>query len=188
MSQTGLLATQSRTWPSSSRLHRSRLRRSNTSCPGRQLLPHPFRWLQCPNLLVAEGGPLRPPLLPRCICSSLQKKRCGAGRRQAAPPVLAPVKPGGERKSKRPRAVFSISGSQEGMESRGWTNTRSHSSSSLASRQQRAVRERHQRPYSRTLCQTMEPGKRCTAHSDPSSVHPRARSLRSTSLPHLYGV
>ncbi len=48
----------------------------------------------------------------------------------------------------------------------------------------RAVREHHQRPYSRTLCQTMEPGKRCTAHSDPASVRPRAGSLRSTSLPH----
>ncbi len=82
------------------------------------------------------------------------------------------------------RAVFSVSGSQEGMESHGRTNTGSHSSSSLASRQQQAVREHHQSPYSRTLCQTMEPGKCCTAHSDPSLVRPRAGSLHSTSLPH----
>ncbi len=34
-------ATQPVTWPSSSRLHRSRLRRSNTSCLGGQLLPPP---------------------------------------------------------------------------------------------------------------------------------------------------
>ncbi len=34
-------ATQPVTWPSSSRLHRSRLRRSNTSCLGGQLLPYP---------------------------------------------------------------------------------------------------------------------------------------------------
>ncbi len=34
-------ATQPVTWPSSSRLHRSRLRRSNTFCLGGQLLPSP---------------------------------------------------------------------------------------------------------------------------------------------------
>ncbi len=38
-------ATQPVTWPSSSRLHRSRLRRSNTSCLGGQLLPPPIRQL-----------------------------------------------------------------------------------------------------------------------------------------------
>ncbi len=64
-------ATQSRTWPRSSWLHRSRLRRSNTSCPGRQLLPPPVRQLQRPCLLVVKAGPLRPPLLPRCICNSI---------------------------------------------------------------------------------------------------------------------
>ncbi len=41
-------ATQPVTWPSSSRLHRSRLRRSNTSCLGGQLLPPPVRRLQLP--------------------------------------------------------------------------------------------------------------------------------------------
>ncbi len=39
-------ATQLVTWPSSSRLHRSRLRRSNTSCLGGQLLPPPVHRLQ----------------------------------------------------------------------------------------------------------------------------------------------
>ncbi len=34
---------------------------------------------------AASTRPLRPPLLLRCICSSLQKQRCGAGRRQAIP-------------------------------------------------------------------------------------------------------
>ncbi len=161
-----------------------------------------------------RGRPLRPSLLPHRIRSSLQKPCRWAGRRQAAPPVLAPIKPGGERKSKRPQdgwprgkedcfrrwwmhlslprrragrrifglkkkkkksrqeAVLSASGSQEGMERHGRTNTGPHSSPSLASRQQWAVRERHQRPYSRTLCQTVEPGKCCTAHSDPSLVRP----------------
>ncbi len=51
-------------------------------------------------------------------------------------------------KKSRQEAVLSASGSQEGMESHGWTNTGPHSSPSLASRQQWAVRERHQRPYS----------------------------------------
>ncbi len=80
-------ATQSRTQPSSFQLHRRRLRRSNTSCPGGQPLPPPVRRLQRPGLLVAEGSPLHPPLLPSCIHNSLQKQRRGAGRRQAGPPV-----------------------------------------------------------------------------------------------------
>ncbi len=67
-------ATQPVTWPSSSWLHRSRLRRSNTSCLGGQL-PAPTRPpVAAPNLLVAEGGPLHPPLLPHRIRSSLQKR------------------------------------------------------------------------------------------------------------------
>ncbi len=57
-------ATQPVTWPSSSRLHRSRLRRSNTSCLGGQLLPPPVRRVAAPSLLVTEGGPLHPPPLP----------------------------------------------------------------------------------------------------------------------------
>ncbi len=57
-------ATRWRTSPSSSPLHRSRLRQSGTSCPGRQR--------QCLGLLVAEGGPLPPPPLPHSRRSSLQ--------------------------------------------------------------------------------------------------------------------
>ncbi len=65
-------ATRWRTSPSSSPLRRSRLRQSGTSCPGVQLLPPPGRRRQCLGLLVAEGGPLPPPPLPRSRRSSLQ--------------------------------------------------------------------------------------------------------------------
>ncbi len=65
-------ATRWRTSPSSSPLHRSRLRQSGTSCPGVQLLPPPGRRRQCLGLLVPEGGPLPPPPLPRSRRSSLQ--------------------------------------------------------------------------------------------------------------------
>ncbi len=65
-------ATRWRTSPSSSPLHRSRLRQSGTSCPSVQLLPPPGRRRQCLGLLVAEGGPLPPPPLPRSRRSSLQ--------------------------------------------------------------------------------------------------------------------
>ncbi len=87
------------------------------------------------------------------------------------------------------RAVSSISGFQEDTKRCGWAKPGSHSSSSVASTQQQAVRERYQRPYSCSLCPTVEPGKRCTTHSNPASVHPQkssaqAGSLRSTSLPH----
>ncbi len=66
-------ATRWRTSPSSSPLHRSRLRQSGTSCPGVQLLPPPGRRRLCLGLLVAEGGPLPPPPppLPRSRRSSL---------------------------------------------------------------------------------------------------------------------
>ncbi len=57
----------SRAVPSSFRQHRSRLRRSNTSCAGGNLLL-PL-WLQPLSLLVAVGAPLRPPPLPRCSSS-----------------------------------------------------------------------------------------------------------------------
>ncbi len=67
-----IVLTRWRTSPSSSPLHRSRLRQSGTSCPGVQLLPPPGRWRQCLGLLVAEVGPLPPPPLPRSRHSSLQ--------------------------------------------------------------------------------------------------------------------
>ncbi len=50
-------ATQPVTWPSSSRLHRSRLRRSNTSCLGGQLLPPPVRRLQRPACSSPRAAP-----------------------------------------------------------------------------------------------------------------------------------
>ncbi len=57
-------ATLSRVVPSSFRQHRSRLRRSNTSCAGGNPLLLPLR-LQPLSLLVAVGAPLWPPPLPR---------------------------------------------------------------------------------------------------------------------------
>ncbi|RXN21499.1 interferon-induced very large GTPase 1-like protein [Labeo rohita] len=57
--------------PSSFPPHRSRLRPSDTSCPGVQLLPPPGRRRQHLSLLVAEGGPLPLPSLPRSHRSSL---------------------------------------------------------------------------------------------------------------------
>uniref|UniRef100_A0A9J7XN51 Uncharacterized protein n=1 Tax=Cyprinus carpio carpio TaxID=630221 RepID=A0A9J7XN51_CYPCA len=78
------------------------------------------------------------------------------------------------------RVVFSISGSQEGMESHGRPNIRPQSSSSFTCW-----------PYSCTLSQPVEPGKRCTAHSDTSPVCSQAAqvgSLCSTLLPNCgYG-
>ncbi len=57
-------ATLSRAVPSSFRQHRSRLRRSNTSCAGGNPLLLPLR-LQPLSLLVDVGAPLWPPPLPR---------------------------------------------------------------------------------------------------------------------------
>ncbi len=57
-------ATLSRAVPSSFRQHRSRLRRSSTSCAGGNPLLLPL-WLQPLSLLVAVAAPLWPPLLPR---------------------------------------------------------------------------------------------------------------------------
>ncbi len=57
-------ATRSRTLPSSSRLYRSSLRRSVTSCHGGPLL-HPLHRRQHLSLLVAEGDSLRLPPLQR---------------------------------------------------------------------------------------------------------------------------
>ncbi len=87
------------------------------------------------------------------------------------------------------RAVSVISGSEEGSESSGRSKTSPLSStSSVASGQQCAVRDGHP-SLSCTPCPTVEPGKCCTAHSDPATGRlpkraRRAASLRSTSLPH----
>ncbi len=58
-------ATLLRAVPSSFRQHRSRLRRSSTSCAGGNPLLLPLR-LQPLSLLIAMGAPLWPPPLPRC--------------------------------------------------------------------------------------------------------------------------
>ncbi len=195
-------ATRWRTSPSSSPLHRSRLRQSGTSCPGTQLLPPPGR---------------------SCAADA------AASSKAAAPPVQAPAKPGGKRRSKRrprdgddcssgdgerttpsprgglggesfvsffsatgltvngtqnldKRAVSSISGSPQGTGGCERVNLESHSPSSLASEQLWVVREGDQSHYSRTLCRNA--GK-CITHADPASDRQRdARggSLRSPSL------
>ncbi len=68
-------ATQPVTWPSSSRLHRSRLRRSNTSCLGRQLLPPPVRQLQRPACSSPRAAPC---VHPRSRTASAAAFKCGA--------------------------------------------------------------------------------------------------------------
>ncbi len=64
-------ATLSRAVPSSFRQHRSRLRRSSTSCAGGNPLLLPLR-LQPLSLLVAVGAPLWPPPLPRRASPQVQ--------------------------------------------------------------------------------------------------------------------
>ncbi len=54
------LATKPATWPSSSKLHRSRLRRYNMSCLGGQLLPPPVRRLQRPACSLPRAAPCVP--------------------------------------------------------------------------------------------------------------------------------
>ncbi len=68
-------ATQPVTWPSSSRLHRSRVRRSNMSCLGGQLLPPPVRQLQHPACSSLRAAPC---VHPRSRTASVAafKKRC----------------------------------------------------------------------------------------------------------------
>ncbi len=94
-------ATLSRAVPSSFRQHRSRLRRSSTSCAGGNPLLLPPR-LQPLSLLVAVGAPLWPPPAPTPRQQPSTVRRRGAGHRQDAQPVQAPARPGGKRKCKRP--------------------------------------------------------------------------------------
>ncbi len=84
--------TLSRAMPSSFWQHIGRLRRSNTSCAGGNLLL-PLR-LQTLSLLVAVGASMQQ--------QPFTRRRHGASRRQDAQPVQAPAKPGGKRKCKRP--------------------------------------------------------------------------------------
>ncbi len=115
--------------PSSSPLHRSRLRPSNTPCPGMHLLPPPGHQQQHLSLLVAEGGPMLPHFRTANAEAGRQqppaKQRREASRRTAAPPVQAPtfvyffpatdLTVGGTQNLVK-GAVSSISGSPEGTE------------------------------------------------------------------------
>ncbi len=113
-------ATRWRTSPSSSPLHRSRLRQSGTSCPGVQLLPPPGRRRQCLGLLVVEGGPLPPPPLPRSGRSSLQlssavEPAAGQPPRPSRPPPnqAASVEASGPETDDPGMEMFALSGDGE---------------------------------------------------------------------------
>ncbi len=93
-------ATQPVTWPSSSRLHRSRLRRSNTSCLGGQLLPPAVRRLQRPACSSPRAAPCIHPRTASAAASKSSAVELGVGR----PPCPSwPLSTGGKRRSKRPR-------------------------------------------------------------------------------------
>ncbi len=95
-------ATQPVTWPSSSGLHRSRVRRSNMSCLGGQLLLHPSA--SCSTQPARRRG--RPPAstpAPAPHPQQLSKSSAvelGVGR---PPRPSWPPSTGGKRRSKRPR-------------------------------------------------------------------------------------
>ncbi len=95
-------AMQPVTWPSSSRLHRSRLRRSNTSCLGGQLLPPPVRRLQRPACSSPRAAPCIHPC-SRTASAAASKSgavELGVGR---PPRPSWPPSTGGKQRSKRPR-------------------------------------------------------------------------------------
>ncbi len=94
--------TQPVTWPSSSRLHRSRLRRSNTSCLGGQLLPPPVRRLQRPACSSPRAASCIHPC-SRTASAAASKSgavELGVGR---PPRPSWPPSTGGKQRSKRPR-------------------------------------------------------------------------------------
>ncbi len=95
-------ATQPVTWPISSRLHRSRLRRSNTSCLGGQLLPPPVHRLQRPACSSPRAAPCIHPC-SRTASAAASKSgavELGVGR---PPRPSWPPSTGSKRRSKRPR-------------------------------------------------------------------------------------
>ncbi len=95
-------ATQPVTWPSSSRLHRSRLRRSNTSCLGGQLLPYPSAG--CSAQPSRRRG--RPPAsTPAPAPQPQQPPKAGAVELGVGRPPRPswPPSTGGKRRSERPR-------------------------------------------------------------------------------------
>ncbi len=81
----------------------------------------------------------------------------------------------------RQEAVISVSGSQEGMESHGRINSGPHSSS-LSPADSSGRFGSIIKGYSRTLCQTMEAGKRAP-HNDYSSVPPRCPTAGTSVVP-----
>ncbi len=83
-------ATLSRTVPSSSQQYRSRLRPSNTSCPGVMHNLPPLRRGPAPSLLVAMGALLHPPELLRPMLNHHLGQR-QASCWSAAPPVSQPA-------------------------------------------------------------------------------------------------
>ncbi len=95
-------ATQPVTWPSSSRLHRSRLRRSNTSCLGGQLLPPSVRRLQRPACSSPRAAPC---IHPRSRTASAAAPKSGAVELGVCRPPRPswPPSTGGKQRSKRPR-------------------------------------------------------------------------------------
>ncbi len=95
-------ATQPVTWPSSSRLHRSRLRRSNTSCLDGQLLPPPVHWLQRPACSSPRAAPC---IHPRSRTASAAASKSGAVELGVGRPPRPswPPSTGSKRRSKRPR-------------------------------------------------------------------------------------
>ncbi len=72
-------ATQPVTWPSSSQLHRSRLRRYNTSCLGGQLLPPPVRRLQRPACSSPRAAPCIHPRTAYAAASKSGAVELGVG-------------------------------------------------------------------------------------------------------------
>ncbi len=179
-------ATQPVTWPSSSRLHRSRLRRSNTSCLGGQLLPPPVRRLQRPACSSPRAGPLHPPPLPHRIRSSLQKRCHRARCRQAAPD------PERERELLRERVSASLPPPEERLSlslgpKRAWRvmdeSTSDHTHP--PSRQQAAVGGSRASSKA-THAPSAKLWKQVNVHRTlrPLLGPPRARSLHSTSLPY----
>ncbi len=197
-------ATQPVTWPSSSRLHRSRLRRSNTSCLGGQLLPPPVRRLQRP----ACSSPRAAPCIHPRTASAAASKSGPAQRerellRERVSASLPPPEEGREDNLFffffffRQEAVVSVSVFQEGMESHGGINFGPHSSS-LSPAGSSGRFESVIIGYSRTLCQIMEAGK-CAPHTQtaPRSATGQVSAFHLAALPwvrrwsqrsRLYGV
>ncbi len=93
-------AIQPVTWPSSSQLHRSRLRRSNTSCLGGQLLPPPIR-LQRPACSSPRTAPCIRPRTCTASAAAFKSSAVEIGEDRLPCPSWPPST-GDERRSMRP--------------------------------------------------------------------------------------